>query len=40
MKNKSVSLKKGSANEDLAIIQEISDLILIVYNIQGKFKFY
>jgi elongator complex protein 1 len=36
LKKKAVSLKKGSANEDLAIIQEISDLILLVYNIQGN----
>jgi hypothetical protein len=35
-KKKAISLKKGSLNEDLAIIQELSDLINIVYNMQGE----
>lgn len=35
MKKKAVSLKKGSANEDLALIQELSDIISIVYKTQG-----
>lgn len=36
MKRKMVSLKKGSANEDLALIQELSDLIVSIYGIQGN----
>jgi hypothetical protein len=36
LKKKAVSLKKGSSNEDIAIIQELSDLISQIYNMQGN----
>ena len=39
MKRKMVSLKKGSVNEDIALIQELSDLIVSVYGLQGNSSF-
>jgi hypothetical protein len=33
-----ISLKKGSAYEDLALIQELSDTITYVYKLKGKQK--